>query len=122
LFAFAALVCGGDDPKLRGALEEAGYRIGTAYQLADDLLDVVGDEDVAGKTLGTDSARDKSTLSQGQAQPGRVIGKHTERLLSSALELLAPYPRQRQAIIDYLAEDLRPILSKHTGLLLELPA
>ncbi|MHC4563324.1 MAG: polyprenyl synthetase family protein [Planctomycetota bacterium] len=122
LFAFVASVCGGDDRGLCAALEEAGYRIGTAYQLADDLLDIVGDEGVVGKTLGTDSAREKSTLSQGQARPDRVICKHVVRLCSSALELLDPYPRQRQAVVDYLTRDLHPVLNRHSGLLLELPA
>ena len=42
LFAFVAGACGGSDRKLTATLEETGYRIGTAYQIADDLLDVTG--------------------------------------------------------------------------------
>ena len=61
LFAFVAGVCGGDDEPLASALEEAGYKLGTAYQLADDLLDVIGSEELTGKTLGTDARREKRT-------------------------------------------------------------
>src|SRR5262249_62094676 len=35
---------------------------GLAFQIADDLLDLVGDESTAGKTLGTDLAQQKLTL------------------------------------------------------------
>ncbi len=41
-FAFLGYACGGAQPDLRAALEAAGYQVGTLYQMADDLLDVVG--------------------------------------------------------------------------------
>lgn len=44
------------------ALKNYGLRLGTAYQIYDDCLDLVGDEKVAGKTLGTDLAKGKLTL------------------------------------------------------------
>ncbi len=73
LFAFVGLAAGGADAALSAALEEAGYRVGTAYQLADDLLDVEGCEEAAGKTLGTDVARRKFTLAQ---EPGPRPKRH----------------------------------------------
>jgi octaprenyl-diphosphate synthase len=49
-----------------GALEdgfaEYGKNIGVAFQIADDLLDVVGTEYETGKTLGTDLAQGKVTM------------------------------------------------------------
>ncbi len=39
-----------------------GKLAGRAFQMADDLLDLVGDEAVVGKSLGTDWARGKMTL------------------------------------------------------------
>ncbi len=39
-----------------------GLKIGTAYQVYDDLLDLAGDEAAAGKTLGTDLKKGKLTL------------------------------------------------------------
>jgi len=44
------------------ALEEYGRRIGLAFQITDDLLDVRGDEASVGKRLGKDSDRGKLTF------------------------------------------------------------
>jgi octaprenyl-diphosphate synthase len=46
----------------REALRQYGLALGTAYQLYDDCLDVLGSESVAGKTLGADLAKGKMTL------------------------------------------------------------
>ncbi|MEM8955539.1 MAG: polyprenyl synthetase family protein [Verrucomicrobiota bacterium] len=43
-------------------MHEFGRKTGTAYQIYDDCIDLVGDEKVVGKTLGTDLARGKLTL------------------------------------------------------------
>lgn len=55
--------------RLNGASEEIqknlydfGLKLGTAYQIYDDCLDLVGDEEVVGKTLGTDLEKGKLTL------------------------------------------------------------
>lgn len=44
------------------ALENYGRYLGIAFQIVDDLLDLVGEEDAAGKSLGTDLAQKKMTL------------------------------------------------------------
>jgi len=44
------------------ALKNFGLRIGTAYQIYDDCLDLAGNEEEAGKTLGTDLKKGKFTL------------------------------------------------------------
>jgi len=46
----------------RESLRQYGLALGTAYQLYDDCLDVLGSESVAGKTLGADLAKGKMTL------------------------------------------------------------
>jgi octaprenyl-diphosphate synthase len=46
----------------RNALRKYGLALGTAYQLYDDCLDVLGSEATAGKTLGADLAKGKMTL------------------------------------------------------------
>ena len=43
-------------------LYDFGLKLGTAYQIYDDCLDLVGDEKVVGKTLGTDLEKGKLTL------------------------------------------------------------
>ena len=49
-------------PETSAALKVYGLKIGTAYQVYDDLLDIAGDESKAGKTLGTDLKKGKLTL------------------------------------------------------------
>jgi octaprenyl-diphosphate synthase len=52
----------GADPTITELLKTFGLRLGTAYQIYDDCLDIAGDESGAGKTLGTDLRRGKLTL------------------------------------------------------------
>ena len=52
-------------------LADFGRNLGLAFQVADDLLDLTGEEQTAGKTLGTDLAQQKLTL-HGQTHPVRV--------------------------------------------------
>jgi octaprenyl-diphosphate synthase len=52
---------GGDDDAC-DALARCGHFLGMAFQIADDLLDLVGDERAAGKSLGTDLVKQKPTL------------------------------------------------------------
>ena len=44
------------------ALYDYGEKLGMAFQIVDDLLDLVGSEDTVGKTLGLDLAKGKLTL------------------------------------------------------------
>jgi octaprenyl-diphosphate synthase len=44
------------------ALAQYGYELGMAFQIADDLLDLLGDEAAVGKSLGTDLLKQKTTL------------------------------------------------------------
>lgn len=44
------------------AMRSYGMKLGTAYQIYDDCIDLVGDEKTIGKTLGTDLAKGKLTL------------------------------------------------------------
>ncbi|MHC4781024.1 MAG: polyprenyl synthetase family protein, partial [Planctomycetota bacterium] len=43
-------------------IRKYGENIGTAFQIIDDCLDIMGKEDVVGKSLGTDVAKGKMTL------------------------------------------------------------
>ncbi len=44
------------------ALEQFGRNLGIAFQIADDLLDILGSESQTGKSLGTDFQKQKLTL------------------------------------------------------------
>jgi len=50
------------DQVVCGALGEYGNSLGMAFQIMDDVMDLVGDEREEGKTLGTDLAKEKMTL------------------------------------------------------------
>jgi octaprenyl-diphosphate synthase len=52
---------GADDRRVR-QLETYGLALGTAFQIQDDILDLVGDTAVVGKTLGSDIGKGKMTL------------------------------------------------------------
>jgi octaprenyl-diphosphate synthase len=52
----------GASPAIISALKNYGNKIGIAYQVLDDCIDLVGDEEMIGKTLGTDIACGKFTL------------------------------------------------------------
>ena len=65
LFAAAAelgAVLNGADPETTNALKNFGRKIGAAYQIYDDCLDIAGNEKAIGKTLGTDLRKGKMTL------------------------------------------------------------
>ena len=52
----------GADAELEESLDRFGRNLGIAFQIVDDLLDVVGDERQAGKSLGSDLEKQKLTL------------------------------------------------------------
>ncbi len=117
LFAFTSFASAGTDSELQTALKEAGYAVGTAYQLADDILDAKGAADVAGKTLGTDSAREKNTtmsfLREGSVEPESYI----RDLCEAAKNSLKPWPATYAAWGEYTKRDLMPEIEKHLRLI-----
>jgi heptaprenyl diphosphate synthase len=58
---FGALMAGADE-RMVSVLTQYGERIGTAFQLADDVLDVASDSHESGKTPGTDLREGIPTL------------------------------------------------------------
>jgi geranylgeranyl diphosphate synthase, type II len=54
------IVAGADEPQILAA-EEYAKRIGLAFQIVDDLLDVAGDQEKLGKPTGSDCVNKKTT-------------------------------------------------------------
>jgi octaprenyl-diphosphate synthase len=52
----------GADPATVDAMDSYGRDLGVAFQIADDVLDIWGDERTTGKSLGTDLEKQKLTL------------------------------------------------------------
>jgi geranylgeranyl diphosphate synthase type II len=72
------------------ALDEYGARLGLAFQIVDDLLDVAGSESELGKRAGKDAGRGKLTF------PG-LLGvaesrRRAEQLVDEACAVLASFP------------------------------
>ncbi len=57
----AGASCGGASQKDIEIIEEYGKCIGYTFQIIDDILDVVGNEEELGKAIGSDEANDKTT-------------------------------------------------------------
>jgi len=52
----------GASKKIQKQLHDFGMKVGTAYQIYDDCVDLIGKEESVGKTLGTDLTKGKLTL------------------------------------------------------------
>ena len=93
-----AILCGATEAAL-AALTDYGERIGLAFQIADDILDVEGDQVLLGKGTGSDAARGKVTF---PALLGLEASRlQAEKLILEALGALADF--------DHRAEPLRGI-------------
>lgn len=75
------------DPRVV-ALDEYGAAIGLAFQIQDDILDVVGDTLTLGKASGADAARDKPTYPSLLGLDGARA--KAQGLLDEAIAALAP--------------------------------
>lgn len=93
-----ALLGGGNKDQF-DALSRYGETAGLAFQVADDILDVIGDQEVLGKDVGSDQARGKATypalMGLEEAQ------RRAQELKDLAIEALGSF--------DHRAEPLRAI-------------
>ena len=99
-----AALAGASDSRLE-ALTDFGQHIGLAFQIADDILDVTGDEAKLGKPVGSDQERDKATYP-------KLYGleesrKRAQSEVESALLLLQQFDEKAEplrAIARYIVE------------------
>lgn len=75
-----AILAGADETEVR-AMEKCAYNIGIAFQIQDDILDVIGDSTELGKTVGSDAQNHKKTyvtmkgLEQSKTDVERLSGE-----------------------------------------------
>jgi len=112
LFAFAA-VAAAQNPEQADALREAGFVLGTAYQLADDLLDASGNEVVSGKTLGKDLERGKTTAKTVTKDAPADPIAYIHLLLDRSAQHLTPWATLHEAWLNGLDTIFLPVFKKH---------
>lgn len=112
LFAFAAGAADAVNGKRADALLEAGYQIGTAFQMADDLMDASGKSERDGKDLGQDAARGKLTSVSARGTDDQQARQCIKALYQSSSDLLAPWPALQAAWNQYLKNDFDPVVRK----------
>jgi octaprenyl-diphosphate synthase len=74
-----------------------GRELGVAFQIADDLLDVLGTEHATGKSLGTDLEKQKPTLPL-----IRALSQATAADRTAILELVSGMDRRSEPLAPYL--------------------
>jgi heptaprenyl diphosphate synthase len=99
---------GGCPPETVATLREYGERLGMAFQLADDLIDIASDPEDTGKTPGTDLREGKATLPVLYARASQdpadarlrellAADLRDDQMLTEALHLLRGHRAMEQA-------------------------
>ncbi|GAB3041842.1 polyprenyl synthetase family protein [Sediminivirga luteola] len=92
----------GADPKFVPPLQEYGEKVGVAFQLADDIIDLMSDGSISGKTPGTDLREGVPTLPALYARQDAAAGdrqaQHVVRLLDADLSGDEALEEARQAL------------------------
>ena len=84
----AGAILAGGTPHVRQMAADFGRRIGAAFQIADDLIDLESDAAAAGKATGKDAARGKATLIGLHGAP--AMRAELDRLTEEAITGRAP--------------------------------
>lgn len=81
------LAAGGNELQLEAASRFAGA-LGLAFQIRDDMLDVIGDEQELGKAVGTDTVKNTFVRLYGLEKCEELVNRYTD----VALEALTVFP------------------------------
>ena len=108
LISFSCQVGGivsGAEQKKINALKNFGNNIGIAFQISDDILDVIGDEKVIGKRVGSDLKNNKKTFLNffDIDNSKREIKKYCDLSISS-LKILGPVPETLLGLVNFIRE------------------
>ncbi len=91
LFAFcteAGAIIGAASAEITEALKQYGYALGLAFQVKDDILDIIGREEIMGKPQGSDIEQHKTTFVSTYGLDAAIA--QLEQLRQVATSSLAP--------------------------------
>jgi len=104
-------------------LGDYGLNLGIAFQIADDLLDIIGDEEKIGKTLGTDFVETKPTLplihllaNSDAKQKNKIIALVDNNELKELAKLLT-----ENGSIEYAGQTVRQYVQEAVQSITSLP-
>lgn len=92
----AGAIIGGGDERARQSLKLYGEKLGLAFQLKDDLLDIEGSAIDLGKTPGKDAATGKATLVSVLGQ--EKAQKFLDNLRDGAIYALEPFGKRAETL------------------------
>ena len=98
-------VLGGASSKQRRALARYGEAAGLAFQVADDILDIVADQQQLGKDVGSDQERGKATYPALLGlDESRRRARELKEVAFAALDIFADAARPLREIANYIVE------------------
>ena len=102
LAVLAGVGAAGGSEEARKAAETYGYQLGLAFQIRDDMLDVIGNADEFGKPIGSDKDEGKVTYVDllGLDDCGKLVHELTEQAVSTVSDL------DQDGFLTALAESL----------------
>ncbi|OQX92277.1 MAG: hypothetical protein B6D58_03835 [candidate division Zixibacteria bacterium 4484_95] len=114
----AGIICNSGDESKQRAMREYGENLGIAFQITDDLLDLVGETTKTGKQLGSDIREGWVTLpliytlkNGGKPYRDRVVKLYKEKFDKSEFEWMVDLIRQNGGI-DYASQRARNYVRK----------
>ena len=97
-----AILAGADEKQLAN-LTEYARQFGLAFQITDDILDVVGDEKTIGKPVGSDEKNHKSTyVTLGSLGSAKALAQEAVDKAKASLVDFGENAEFLRALVDYL--------------------
>ncbi len=101
----AGALLGGADEVGFAAVTRYGEAAGLAFQIADDILDIVGEQEVLGKDIGSDEARGKATYpALFGIEASRARARELRDLAVTALEPLGERAEPLRQIATFIVD------------------